>query len=126
MTNRQTKPQEFFTPNYRITPYPKEMPLQMQYALLTNQPFVRPVHSGHLVIPAATTASMATAMKEAHIEQICLFCEVQGVEKAFIQQIVQAVDAPYLMALRERSSNSLWGTGQCPGGSLNDSCHSNP
>jgi hypothetical protein len=29
MTNRQTKPQEFFTPNHIITPCPKEMPLQM-------------------------------------------------------------------------------------------------
>jgi hypothetical protein len=81
-----------------------------QYALLTNQPFVQPVHPGPLAIPAGTTAPMATAMKEAHIEQIRLFREVQGVEKALIQQIVQAVEAPYLMALRERSSNSLRGT----------------
>jgi hypothetical protein len=52
---------------------------------------------------------MATAMKEAHNEQLRLFREVQG-EKALIQQIVQAVDAPYLMAIRERGSNSLGGT----------------
>jgi hypothetical protein len=72
---------------------------------------IRSVHPGHrLVIPAGTTAVMATAMKDAHIEQIRLFREVQGVEKALIQQIVQAVEAPYLMALRERRSNSLRGT----------------
>jgi hypothetical protein len=53
---------------------------------------------------------MATAMKEAHNEHLCPFPEVQGVEKALIQQIVQAVDAPYLMAICERSSNSLRGT----------------
>jgi hypothetical protein len=29
MTNRQTKLQESCTPNHSITPYPKEMPLQM-------------------------------------------------------------------------------------------------
>jgi hypothetical protein len=82
-----------------------------QYALLTNQQFVRPVHPGPLVIPAGTTAVMATAMKDAHVKQIRLFREVQGIEKALIQQIVQAVEAPYLMlALRERSSNSLRGT----------------
>jgi hypothetical protein len=81
-----------------------------QYALLTNQPFVRPVHPGPLAIAAGTTAPMAAVMKEAHSEQIRLFREVQGVEKALIQQIVQAVEAPYLIALRERSSNSLRGT----------------
>jgi hypothetical protein len=83
---------------------------QAQYALLTNQPFDRPVHPGPLTIPATSTAAIATALKEAHIEQIRLFREVQGVEKALIQQIVQAVAAPYLIALRERSSNSLQGT----------------
>jgi hypothetical protein len=81
-----------------------------QYALLTNQAFVRPAHPGPLVIPAGTTAVMATAMKDAHVEEIRLFREVQGVEKALIQQIVQAVEAPYLIALRERTSNSLRGT----------------
>jgi hypothetical protein len=30
MMNRQTKLQESCTPNHRITPYPKEMPLQMK------------------------------------------------------------------------------------------------
>jgi hypothetical protein len=35
---------------------------------------------------------------------------VQGVEQALIQQIVKAVDAPYLAALRDRNSNSLQGT----------------
>jgi hypothetical protein len=35
---------------------------------------------------------------------------VQGVEKALIQQLVQAVEAPYLASLRDRISNSLRGT----------------
>jgi hypothetical protein len=39
-----------------------------------------------------------------------LFCEVQGVEKALIQQIVQAIAAPYLSSIRDRTSNSLRGT----------------
>jgi hypothetical protein len=81
-----------------------------QYALLTNQPFVRPVHPGELVIPPLTTGPMATTLKERHHEQIRLFREVQGVEKALIQQIVQAIEAPYLAAIRDRTSNSLLGT----------------
>jgi hypothetical protein len=81
-----------------------------QYGLLTNQPFVRPVHPGPLTIPDGTTAPMITATKEAHQENLRLFREVQGVEKALIQQIVKAVEPTYLAALRNRSSNSLTGT----------------
>jgi hypothetical protein len=81
-----------------------------QYATITAQPFVRPAFPGPLAIPAGTTAPMATVMKEAHQEEVRLFREVQGVGKALIQQIVQAVDAPYLSSLRDRTSNSLRGS----------------
>jgi hypothetical protein len=52
---------------------------------------------------------MIAAMREAHNEQLRIFREVEGVEKALLQQIVKAVDAPYLAALRDRASNSLRG-----------------
>jgi hypothetical protein len=81
-----------------------------QYAILTDQPFVRPVFPGALNIPAGTTAPMATVLKEAHQEAIRIFREVQGVDKALIQQIVQAVEAPYLSSIRDRASNSLRGS----------------
>jgi hypothetical protein len=80
-----------------------------QYLLLTNVAFVIPVHPGTLQVPAGTTAPMIAATKEAHHEQLRLFREVQGVEKALIQQIVKAVEAPYLAAIRDRGSNSLRG-----------------
>ena len=53
---------------------------------------------------------MSTVLKEAHHEQLRLFREVQGVEEALIQQIVQAVGAPYLSSIRDRATNSLRGT----------------
>jgi type II secretory pathway component PulJ len=81
-----------------------------QYALITDTPFNRPTHPGALAIPAPTTAAMATVLKEAHQESLRLFREVQGVEKALIQQIVQAVESPYLASIRDRASNSLQGT----------------
>ena len=81
-----------------------------QYALLTAVPFIRPAHPGALLIPAGTTAPMSEVLKNAHQEQLRLFREVQGVEKALIQQIVRALDAPYLIAIRDRNSNSLTGT----------------
>jgi hypothetical protein len=81
-----------------------------QYALITNVPFVRPTHPGLLAIPPGTTAPMIAVMKDAHTEQLRLFKEVTGVEKALIQQMVRAIDPPYLAALRDRASNSLRGT----------------
>ena len=81
-----------------------------QYALLTAVPFIRPTHPRALLIPALTTGPMAEVLKNAHQENIRLFREVQGVEKALIQQIVRALDAPYLIAIRDRNSNSLTGT----------------
>jgi hypothetical protein len=81
-----------------------------QYALLTNQPFVRPLHPGTLAIPDGTTGPMSTVMKEAHHERLRLFREVQGVEKALIQQIIQAIEPPYLASIRDRASNSIRGT----------------
>ena len=81
-----------------------------QYALITPLAFIRPAHPGTLAIPDGTTAAMAAVLKEAHREQLRLFREVQGVEKALIQQIVQAVGAPYLTSIRDRATNSLRGT----------------
>jgi hypothetical protein len=81
-----------------------------QYALITALPFVRPVHPGTLNIPEGTTGPMSTVLREAHQENLRLFREVQGVEKALVQQIVKAVDSPFLAAIRDRTSNSLTGT----------------
>jgi prephenate dehydratase len=79
--------------------------------MLTDVPFIRPAHPGPLVIPDGTTGPKVTVMKEQHHENLRLFREVQRVEKALIQQIVQAVEAPYLASIRDRNnSNSLRGT----------------
>ena len=53
---------------------------------------------------------MVTVMKVEYEEAVRLFREVQGVEKALIQQIVQAIAAPYLSSIRNRTSNSIRGT----------------
>ena len=53
---------------------------------------------------------MVTVMKVEYEEAVRLFREVQGVEKALIQQIVQAIAAPYLSSIRDRTTNSLRGT----------------
>jgi len=83
-----------------------------QYTLVSNMAFVCPVHPGTLLIPPATTGPQAQVLREHHKEQLRLFQEVEGVEKALIQQIIESVEAPYLAAIRDRVSNSLTGTVQ--------------
>jgi len=83
-----------------------------QYGLVSKMTFVRPAHPGTLLIPAATTAAQSQVLCEHHKEQLRLFREVEGVEKALIQQIIKSVEAPYLAAIRDRVSNSLTGTVQ--------------
>jgi hypothetical protein len=50
---------------------------------------------------------MITVMKEANHKQLHLFRKVQGIEKALIQQIVKAVEAPPLLGCSMRSSQQL-------------------
>jgi len=84
-----------------------------KYGLVSNMAFVRPAHPGTLLIPAATTAAaQSQVLREHHKEQLRLFREVEGVEKALIQQIIKSVEALYLAAVRDHVSNSLTGTVQ--------------
>eukprot|EP00554_Chaetoceros_debilis_P003530 CAMPEP_0194094552 /NCGR_PEP_ID=MMETSP0149-20130528/54548_1 /TAXON_ID=122233 /ORGANISM="Chaetoceros debilis, Strain MM31A-1" /LENGTH=153 /DNA_ID=CAMNT_0038780251 /DNA_START=58 /DNA_END=516 /DNA_ORIENTATION=- len=80
------------------------------YAMVSNFPFVQPVHPGALVIPAGTTGPMATVLREQHVENVRLFREVVGVEKALKQQILKAIEQDWLLAITDRNSQSLTGT----------------
>ena len=53
---------------------------------------------------------MTTTLREQHKEDIHLFKEVKGVEKALIQKIVKTVRPEYLNALRNRNTTSITGT----------------
>ena len=60
-----------------------------QFDLISVTPFIQPAHPGTLVIQPGTTQHMTTTLREQHKEtSIRLFKEVEGVEKALIQQIV--------------------------------------
>ena len=77
------------------------------YAFLSDVPFDRPDHPGPLVIPPGTTQHMSATLRDAHQEAIRVFREVTGVEQALLQQLVEAVEPQYLLALRNRQSNSI-------------------
>ncbi len=55
----------------------------VQYALLTNQPFVRPTHPGALNMAANITAPTITVLKDPPQEQLPLFRKVQLFEEFF-------------------------------------------
>ena len=80
------------------------------YALLSNTPFVQPTFPGPLVIPQGTTGPMATVLREQHVEDVRIFRETTGVEKALKQQIVKAVEQQWLLPITNRHSQSLTGT----------------
>ena len=80
------------------------------YAMVSNLPFVQPAHPGPLAIPVGTTAAMASVLREQHQENVRLFREVTGVEKALKQQILKAIEQQWLLAITDRNSQSLTGT----------------
>jgi len=46
-------------------------------------------------------------MRDHHMEQLRVFTEVNAVDQALIQQIVQAIEPEFLTAMRNRTSNSI-------------------
>ena len=75
------------------------------YAMVSNLPFVQPAHPGLLVIPPGTaTGPMATVLREQHVENVRLFREVTGIEKALKQQILKAIEQQWLLAITDRHS----------------------
>jgi hypothetical protein len=80
------------------------------YALVSNTPFERPVHPGVLVIAPQASRHVIDATTAAHKEELRVFHEVRGVERALIQQLVIAIEPQYIVALRNRTTGQFTGT----------------
>ena len=70
-------------------------------------PYVRPNNPGPLNIQGDETQFQIAQRRDEHAEATRLFREVLGVERALIQQIVTAVEAKYLKALRNSVTNKI-------------------
>ena len=80
----------------------------IEYATIANnQPFIRPGHPGTLTIPPGTPQHRAITLKEAYNEELRRFRECQGVEQALLQQLIESIEPQYLLALRNRQTNSI-------------------
>ena len=77
------------------------------YAHISPVAIVQPVHPGAVIIPAGATQHIIRTIQDRHKEELRLFREYQGVEAAFQQQLVEAVDPMYLKALRDATTNSI-------------------
>ena len=78
-----------------------------QYSMISRFPYIRPIFPGPLIIPPNTPPQMAVLFQSQHKEHMRIYREVQGVENALRQQITGAIDKDYLLALRNRNTNSI-------------------
>ena len=78
-----------------------------QYAHISQYPYIRPLFPGPLYVPPNIVPEMVMMMHNQHKEHVRVFREVQGVENALRQQITSAIEQDYLMALRNRPTNSI-------------------
>ena len=72
-----------------------------------GQPYVRPIFPGTLNIPPRQTNAQALITRDQHNEAMRLFQETEAIHNALIQQLVKAVDAMYLQALRNLITNKF-------------------
>ena len=80
---------------------------QNQHGMISNAPFIRPVHPGPCVIPPNSTQAQIQAIKDTHSDQLRVFNEVLGVESALRQQINEAVEESYLKRIKNRHTNAI-------------------
>ena len=82
---------------------------QAAYTALVPQAsaYTRPVNPGRLAVTPNLTQYQLAQARDVHQEAIRVFREVNGVERAIIQQIVVAIEPKYLRALRTPGTNKL-------------------
>ena len=87
--------------------YPCLVITDLQFTLISPTIFVYPTHPGPLIVPDRTTDHAKPNIRILHTEEVNLFREVTGVEKALVQQIFGTVEESYLANIRNRTTNSI-------------------
>ena len=77
------------------------------YALISAGGNTLLAHPGLLIVPARTAINLTMNMQDAHKEALQVFWEYQGVEAAFQQMIVEAIDPIHLEALQDANTSSI-------------------
>lgn len=81
----------------------------VEYALVSPIPFVRPVHPGPFVIPTGPgiTNFHREVARDNHKEQVNLSKEINLVEKQVLKQITKAVPEIYLKGFRDPNTKAI-------------------
>jgi hypothetical protein len=77
--------------------------------LLSNTPYARPGLPDALDIPANATKHAQDLLDRTYEENLRVFLEVRGMERALTQQIVGAINPQYIVAMRNRSTRQFTG-----------------
>lgn len=75
-----------------------------QYALLSDVPFVRPVHPGALVIPPNSTGPQTATLQQTYDDNVKIHRECQAIDKVLLQLSIEAIESQYLQAIRNRQT----------------------
>ena len=95
---------------------PLPHPSPARYNRVSVTPFVRPIYPGSLVIPPRTPAHQIEVIKAQHKEELRIYREVNGVEKAMLQMTMEAIPKMYLQLILNIDTNTfdqtMWGVMQ--------------
>ena len=72
--------------------------------------FVRQLHPGNPCTLIAATHNAQEELKQQYNEKIQVFYETRGVELGLIHQLVLAVEAKYITAMKNRTTGQFTGT----------------
>ena len=75
--------------------------------LAPGTPFLTPAHPGPLNIPIRATQFEIALAKSQHEEALKNFSEYQLVQRAIIQQVLQAIESKFVTRLRNRVSGQV-------------------
>ena len=78
-----------------------------RYNRVSATPFVCPIHPGPLVIPPCTPAHQIEVIKAQHKEELRIYREVNGVEKAMLQMTMEAIPKMYLQPILNIGTNTF-------------------
>ena len=78
-----------------------------QYAIVSQIPFVRPQHPGSLQIAPYQLPHIVADQTARHHEAVRLYHECNNVEQALRQQLMKAIDEAYLLALKDRTTQTI-------------------
>ena len=81
-----------------------------QYALISPIPYIQPLYPPAPIYPQFLTQQQLTVITNGYKKALQIFHTVENVERALIQQIIEAIDETHLKAIKNRITGQLTGS----------------